>query len=256
MTVRWRFACRRRVKEHPDYFCVCSSCSSAGRRGLAALGPAHGAHGRACAPMAAICAGIIGLGAAPPAGGVRGGLGVTGLLQSTTATALMTASFAARGLVATAPALAVMLGADVGTSLVAQALSFDLDWLSPLLRPRRRRAVHGGRAIAAARSRPRRDRARPDAAVRCSLIVGGDRADPRIPPCCETCSARSRASRCWPWWSPPASPGSRIPAWPSCCWSCRSPRWRAAGAARAGAVVLGANLGGALPAGARDMARR
>ncbi len=61
------------------------------------------------------------------------GLGVTGILQSSTATALITASFAERGLMATAPALAVMLGADVGTSLVVQALSFRLDWLSPVL---------------------------------------------------------------------------------------------------------------------------
>ncbi|BBK41252.1 Na/Pi cotransporter [Allostella vacuolata] len=61
------------------------------------------------------------------------GLGVTALLQSSTATALMVASFAERGLVATAPALAVMLGADVGTALVAQILSVDVTWLSPLL---------------------------------------------------------------------------------------------------------------------------
>jgi phosphate:Na+ symporter len=61
------------------------------------------------------------------------GLGVTGILQSSTATALITASFAERGLMATAPALAVMLGADVGTSLVVQALSFRFDWLSPVL---------------------------------------------------------------------------------------------------------------------------
>jgi len=61
------------------------------------------------------------------------GLGVTGAVQSSTATALMTASFAERGLMATAPALAVMLGADVGTALVAQALSFDVRWLSPVL---------------------------------------------------------------------------------------------------------------------------
>lgn len=59
------------------------------------------------------------------------GLGVTGILQSSTATALITASFAERGLLAMAPALAVMLGADVGTSLVVQALSFGIDWLSP-----------------------------------------------------------------------------------------------------------------------------
>ncbi|MCA3267599.1 MAG: Na/Pi cotransporter family protein [Azospirillum sp.] len=61
------------------------------------------------------------------------GLGVTAVLQSATATALMTASFASRGLVTTAVALAVVLGADVGTAMVAQLLSFDLRWLSPVL---------------------------------------------------------------------------------------------------------------------------
>ncbi len=61
------------------------------------------------------------------------GLGVTVLLQSSTATSLMASSFASRGLVGTTPALAIMLGADVGTSLVAQAFSARLDWLSPLL---------------------------------------------------------------------------------------------------------------------------
>ncbi|MGE0715279.1 MAG: Na/Pi cotransporter family protein [Alphaproteobacteria bacterium] len=60
------------------------------------------------------------------------GLFVTAMLQSSTATALMIASFAERGLVATVPALAVMLGADVGTAAVAQILSFDVSWLSPL----------------------------------------------------------------------------------------------------------------------------
>jgi phosphate:Na+ symporter len=61
------------------------------------------------------------------------GLGTTILLQSSTATALMAASFASKGLVTTAAALAIMLGADVGTSLVAQVYSFQLDFLSPLL---------------------------------------------------------------------------------------------------------------------------
>ncbi len=61
------------------------------------------------------------------------GLGATALLQSSTATALMTMSFAGRGLVALAPALAVMLGADVGTAFVAQVLSFDLRALFPIL---------------------------------------------------------------------------------------------------------------------------
>ncbi|MEP6657571.1 MAG: Na/Pi cotransporter family protein [Betaproteobacteria bacterium] len=61
------------------------------------------------------------------------GLGVTGLIQSSTATALIVAAFAGQGLIGTSPALAVMLGADVGTSLVTLVLSFDLSWLAPLL---------------------------------------------------------------------------------------------------------------------------
>jgi phosphate:Na+ symporter len=61
------------------------------------------------------------------------GIGVTALVQSSTATALITSSFVGQGLIATAPALAIMLGADVGTALVVQVLSLDLYWLSPVL---------------------------------------------------------------------------------------------------------------------------
>ena len=61
------------------------------------------------------------------------GLGVTTLVQSSTATCLMTADFAARKVVTLAVALAIMLGADVGTSIVAQIFSFDISWASPLL---------------------------------------------------------------------------------------------------------------------------
>src|SRR4029079_9223161 len=61
------------------------------------------------------------------------GVGITALIQSSTATALIVAAFAGQGLIGTAQALAVMLGADVGTSLVTVVLSFDLSWLSPLL---------------------------------------------------------------------------------------------------------------------------
>jgi len=61
------------------------------------------------------------------------GLGVTMLLQSSSATALLAASFSGQGILTTATALAVLLGADVGTSLVAQVLSFDFSALSPLL---------------------------------------------------------------------------------------------------------------------------
>ena len=61
------------------------------------------------------------------------GLGVTGFVQSSTATCLIVASFVGKGLIATAPALAVMLGADIGTALMTVVFSFDLSWLSPLL---------------------------------------------------------------------------------------------------------------------------
>ena len=61
------------------------------------------------------------------------GLATATVLQSATATALLTISFATSGLLRTAPALAVMLGADVGSTLVVQALSFDISWLAPAL---------------------------------------------------------------------------------------------------------------------------
>ncbi|QQG35832.1 MAG: Na/Pi cotransporter family protein [Micavibrio aeruginosavorus] len=59
------------------------------------------------------------------------GIGVTTLLQSSTATAMIVASFTGRRMMTGAAALAVMLGADVGTTLVAQILTFDLSWLMP-----------------------------------------------------------------------------------------------------------------------------
>jgi phosphate:Na+ symporter len=61
------------------------------------------------------------------------GVGVTAVVQSSTATALIVAAFVGQGLIALPAALAVMLGADVGTSLMAVVFSFDLSWLSPLL---------------------------------------------------------------------------------------------------------------------------
>jgi len=61
------------------------------------------------------------------------GVGVTGLLQSSTATALLASSFVSQGMITTAAALAVMLGADVGTALMVQFFSLNLAWLAPLL---------------------------------------------------------------------------------------------------------------------------
>ncbi len=60
------------------------------------------------------------------------GIGVTALVQSSTATALIVSSFVGQGLMSLPSALAVMLGADIGTSLMAVAFSRDLSWLSPL----------------------------------------------------------------------------------------------------------------------------
>jgi phosphate:Na+ symporter len=61
------------------------------------------------------------------------GVGVTSILQSSTATGLMVTAFAAGGLVDLVPALVVMLGANVGTTLIVQVLSFDVSRVSFLL---------------------------------------------------------------------------------------------------------------------------
>src|SRR5437764_3894082 len=61
------------------------------------------------------------------------GLGLTALLQSSTATALITSSFTAEGLVSLVPALAIMLGANVGTTLIVQILSFNIAAVAPVL---------------------------------------------------------------------------------------------------------------------------
>ncbi|MBM7343005.1 sodium-dependent inorganic phosphate transporter [Pantoea coffeiphila] len=60
------------------------------------------------------------------------GIGVTALVQSSNATTLLVTSFVAQNLVGLTPALVVILGADVGTALMARILTFDLSWLSPL----------------------------------------------------------------------------------------------------------------------------
>jgi phosphate:Na+ symporter len=61
------------------------------------------------------------------------GLGVTVLLQSSTAAGLIVSSLVAREIMTLSTALAVMLGADVGTTIAAFVFSIDVSWLSPLL---------------------------------------------------------------------------------------------------------------------------
>jgi phosphate:Na+ symporter len=61
------------------------------------------------------------------------GVGVTAVLQSSTATGLMATSFTVSGLIALGPGLAVMLGANVGTTLITQVLSFNIGPVAPPL---------------------------------------------------------------------------------------------------------------------------
>lgn len=61
------------------------------------------------------------------------GLAVTVALQSSTATCLMSASFAGQGLMTASTAQAIMLGANIGTSLVTKLLTFDVGPLSAVL---------------------------------------------------------------------------------------------------------------------------
>ncbi len=60
------------------------------------------------------------------------GLFITTLLQSSTATILIISAFAGQGMIKAGAGLAMVLGADVGTTLVAQVFSFDLSFLAPV----------------------------------------------------------------------------------------------------------------------------
>jgi phosphate:Na+ symporter len=61
------------------------------------------------------------------------GVVLTALLQSSTATGLMITSLTADGVVGLVPALAIMLGANVGTTLIVQVLSFNISAVAPVL---------------------------------------------------------------------------------------------------------------------------
>lgn len=63
---------------------------------------------------------------------VLSGVGVTAVVQSSTATALIVSAFVGQGMISLTAALTVMLGADVGSALMAVVFSLDLSWLSPL----------------------------------------------------------------------------------------------------------------------------
>lgn len=61
------------------------------------------------------------------------GTGLAILLQSSTAVAILSSGLAASGILTVATGIAILLGADLGSALVVQILSFDLSWLIPVL---------------------------------------------------------------------------------------------------------------------------
>ena len=61
------------------------------------------------------------------------GMGLAIMLQSSAAVALLLSGFAATGVMSFPTGFAALLGADLGSALVIQFLSFDLSWLEPLL---------------------------------------------------------------------------------------------------------------------------
>ena len=61
------------------------------------------------------------------------GVGVTAALQSSTATGLIATSFTVAGLIGLGSGLAVMLGANVGTTLITQILSVNIGPIAPPL---------------------------------------------------------------------------------------------------------------------------
>jgi phosphate:Na+ symporter len=75
---------------------------------------------------------VLGAALGSPAKAFLAGLGITAVLQSSTATGLMVTGFAAGGLVDLVPGLAAMLGANVGTTLIVQVLSFNISRVAPL----------------------------------------------------------------------------------------------------------------------------
>ena len=145
------------------------------------------------------------------------GLGLTALLQSSTATALITSSFTAEGLVSLVPALAIMLGANVGTTLIVQVLSFDISAAAPVLFVIGLVAFRSG-----ARSRIK-DIGRVSIGLGLMLLALHILLDTLAPaenaPGVRVLHERDdRRSRAVHRASAPSSPGRCIPAWPACFW--------------------------------------
>lgn len=103
------------------------------------------------------------------------GLLTAALLQSSTAVALLVSAIAATGTLPLASALAMVLGADVGSALILQVLATDLSWLAALL------GLVGGALYLGASSRKWRQTGRIGlsiALVMISLGLIGDATEP------------------------------------------------------------------------------
>jgi len=61
------------------------------------------------------------------------GMGMAIVLQSATAVTLLSAGFAGTGVLSFSAGLAIVVGGDLGSALVVRLLSFQLDWLVPVL---------------------------------------------------------------------------------------------------------------------------
>ena len=65
--------------------------------------------------------------------GVLIGAAVTCIIQSSSATTVMVVSFVNAGLMSLAQAAGVIMGANIGTTITAQMVAFDLDAIAPLV---------------------------------------------------------------------------------------------------------------------------
>jgi len=72
-------------------------------------------------------------GAGNPVSAAASGLFLAVIMQSSAAVALLVAGFAGTGALSLAAGLPIVLGADLGSALLIQILSFRLEWLIPVL---------------------------------------------------------------------------------------------------------------------------
>ncbi len=60
------------------------------------------------------------------------GMGIASMLQSASATVVLASSFVKQGVITVPMGIAILLGADIGSTIMVQVLSFDVSWFSPI----------------------------------------------------------------------------------------------------------------------------